>query len=237
MQAIKDKNQPPEKRAKAVQNYSLELMKNLLENPTVECIIASKIGISEIIDVILNEDETSQQLLAIVSHDFYTYTHSVNVGIKAILLAKRLYKRASKEKLNELGAGFFLHDLGKVNIDPNIINKPGRLTEEEMEIMRTHPYEGYKILSKTKQLTTEAWIIAMQHHERDDGKGYPRKLKGDNIHRDAHICSIADVYDALTGKRSYKEAKSTIEALRIMKEEMSTHFNKELLENFIVLFK
>lgn len=235
--AVRDKNLPPNDRVKAVQNYSIELMKNLLENPTAEVIGASKIGISEIVGIIINEDTTSQGLIKVVSHDFYTYTHSVNVGLKSILLAKRLYKSSDRKEMDELGAGFFLHDLGKVNIDPDILNKPGRLTEEEMGIIRTHPYQSYKILMEAKQLTTEAWIIAMQHHERDDGKGYPRKLKGEEIHPHARICCIADVYDALTAKRSYKEPKPPIEALRIMYEEMATHFNKELLQNFIALFK
>ncbi|MGR3218977.1 MAG: HD-GYP domain-containing protein [Candidatus Anammoxibacter sp.] len=235
--AFKDESLPPEERANVVTKYSMELMKNLLDSPTTEVISASKKGISEIVDVVLHEEDTANSLVKIVSHDFYTYTHSVSVGIKSILLAKKLYKDASKEKMDALGAGFFLHDLGKVNVNPDIINKPSRLTEEEMAEMRTHPYQAYKILSETKHLTEEAWVIAMQHHERDDGNGYPRKIKGKDIHPYARICCLADVYDALTAKRPYKEKKTPVVALKIMYEEMATHFNIELLENFISLFK
>ncbi|MGR3317887.1 MAG: HD-GYP domain-containing protein [Candidatus Anammoxibacter sp.] len=235
--AFNDESLPPDNRAKVIHDYSVEMMKNLFEDPTADALTASKKGMAEIVDVILNEDETARSLTKLVSHDFYTYTHSVNVGLKAMLLAKILYKNTDKKVLEELGAGFFLHDLGKVNINPAIINKRGKFTEEEMATMRTHPELGYEILHETKHLTKEAWIITMQHHERDDGNGYPHKLKGEDIHPYARICTLADVYDALTSKRPYKEKKPPIVALKIMYEEMATHFNKELLENFISLFR
>lgn len=237
VQAVEDKSLPSAKRAKVVYTYSLEIMKHILETPTAETICAAKEGIAQIVDVILHEDETAQRLFKVASHDFYTYTHSVNVGVKSILIAKALFKRSSNHNMHELGNGFFLHDLGKVNIDPVIINKPGRLTKEEMDIMRTHPYQGYKLLSDMKQLSTEAWIIAMQHHEQDDGMGYPRRLGGSEIHPYARICQIADVFDALTSERSYKKSLPVREALKVMKEEMISHFNKDIFEKFISLFK
>jgi HD-GYP domain-containing protein (c-di-GMP phosphodiesterase class II) len=138
--------------------------------------------------------------------------------------------------MHELAAGFFLHDIGKVRVDPSIINKPGRLTDEEMKQMRTHAYAGYEILSETKQLSEESKIIVLQHHERFDGTGYPFSLKGDEIHMYGRICSIADVYDALTSERSYKQKLGTFEALKVMKKEMINHFQKELFENFVLLF-
>jgi len=236
-QALNDKSLSPDNRAKVVHKYALLLMENLLSSPTAEAIGESKKGISSLVDIILEEDGTAKNLMKIISHDQYTYTHSVNVGVKSVLLAKKLYKSADKKLMNELGSGFFLHDLGKVNIDPSIINKQGKLTDEEIDMMRTHPEEGYKILNEAKYLTTEAWIIVMQHHERDDGNGYPRRLSGDEIHPYARICAIADIYDALTSKRSYKKEKKPVEALKIMHQEMSNHFNRELLENFVEIFK
>ncbi|MCH7552016.1 HD-GYP domain-containing protein, partial [Patescibacteria group bacterium] len=170
-------------------------------------------------------------------HDFYTYTHSVNVGILSVSLSKNLYKGSTDHNMHELGAGFFLHDLGKVRVDPAIINKPGRLTEKEMQQMRIHPYQSYKILEETNHLTKEAKVIALQHHEREDGTGYPKRLKGDEIHDYGRICCIADVFDALTATRSYKKAMSPFEALKIMKEEMLGFFHKEIFGNFVLLFK
>jgi HD-GYP domain-containing protein (c-di-GMP phosphodiesterase class II) len=87
------------------------------------------------------------------------------------MLAKQLFRKSSSHNMHELGAGFFLHDLGKIRIDPAIINKSGRLTDEEMEEMKKHLNFSYKILKETNQLSEECGIIAMQHHEREDGSG------------------------------------------------------------------
>jgi len=139
--------------------------------------------------------------------------------------------------MHELGAGFFLHDLGKVKVNPYIINKPGKLTTEEMNQMRRHPTEGYRILSDTHQLTQECKTIVMQHHERCNGKGYPKGISGDQIHIYGKICSIADVYDALTSDRPYRQKMTPFDALSLMKDEMIDHFQKDLFEQFVFLFK
>ncbi|MBI4632772.1 MAG: HD-GYP domain-containing protein [Deltaproteobacteria bacterium] len=235
-EAIHDKNLPPQKKAEAVYKSSLTIMSAVLETPTAESIQEVKAGISEIVDLIISDDETSKYLLSITSHDFYTYTHSVRVGVFSVMLAKSLYKNSSAHDMHELGAGFFLHDIGKTRINPDIINKPGKLDEEEWKEMKTHPFLGYKILSDTDQLTKESRIIVLQHHEWNNGKGYPNGLKGNEIHEYARICSIADVYDAITSERPYKKKKETFEALSIMKEEMNDHFGEVLFEKFVLLF-
>ncbi len=125
--AIHDRNLSPEKKAQVVYKSSVELMEKLLEDPKTENIVEAKHAIAGIVDMILSQDDTSQYLLRITSHDFYTYVHSVNVGILAILLSKQLFKDSYSHDMHELGAGFFLHDLGKVRVDPAIINKPGSL--------------------------------------------------------------------------------------------------------------
>lgn len=234
--AIHDRNLSPERRARVVYQSSIELMEKLLEDPKTENIRVAKHAIAGIVDMILSQDDTSQYLLRITSHDFSTYVHSVNVGILAILLSKQLFKGSYSHDMHELGAGFFLHDLGKVRVDPAIINKPGSLNEEEMNKMRIHPYQSYLMLKEADQLSNECSIIALQHHEREDGKGYPRRLKGDEIHTYGRICCIADVFDALTAERSYKAKLTAFEALKIMKEEMLDHFHKEIFEEFVLLF-
>ncbi|HMK57319.1 MAG TPA: HD-GYP domain-containing protein [Dissulfurispiraceae bacterium] len=236
LEAIHDKNLAPQKRASVVYESSIELMGKLLEDPKAENIKEAKQGISEIVNMVFEQDDTSHYLLRITSHDFYTYTHSVNVGIFGIMLTKELFRRSDAHDMHELGAAFFLHDLGKIRIDPAIINKPGRLTDAEMEEMKKHPNFSYKILKETNQLSEECGIIAMQHHEREDGSGYPRGLKGDQIHTYGRVCSVADVYDALTAERSYKARLSSFEALKLMKEKMLSHFNQEIFEKFVLLF-
>ncbi|MFW6303561.1 MAG: HD-GYP domain-containing protein [Candidatus Sumerlaeota bacterium] len=234
--AIGDPNLEPKKRARTVYEHSLNLMNQLLEKPTAENIRESKQAIGGMVDMVLNDDETAFSLLRISDHDFYTYTHSVNVGIYSISLAKELYRDDKSHDMQELGAGFFLHDLGKVRVEPEIINKPGRLTDEEIAKMRRHPYQSYKILKETSTLTEECGVIAMQHHERHDGTGYPRKLKADEIHDYGRICCIADVFDALTAERSYKKALPRFQALQLMRDEMLDHFEPEMFERFVRLF-
>ena len=237
LEAIHDLRLPPQDKAKAVRAHSIAMIHNLLENPTAENIQDVKKGIAEVVDLILTDNETSLYLLSITSHDFYTYTHSVNVGFLAVSLSKSLFKKSTAHNMYELGAGFFLHDLGKVEVDESIINKPGKLTEGEMNQMRQHPHMGYKILYETNQLTHECKKIVLQHHERFDGKGYPNGLEGDDIHLYGKICSIADVFDALTSERSYRQKLDPFAALKLMKEEMINHFHRDLFEQFVLLFQ
>jgi HD-GYP domain-containing protein (c-di-GMP phosphodiesterase class II) len=235
--AIEDHSLRPAQRSRAVYRHSVEMMRRLLEQPSAENIHETKRAIGAIADLILGDDHTSAHLLNITSHDFYTYTHSVNVGVIALMLAKSLFAGSDAHDLQELGAGFFLHDLGKVRVSNEIINKPGRLTEEEMRQMRVHPYQGYKILEEAGVLTEECRIIVMQHHENADGSGYPRRLAGESIHLYGRICGIADVYDALTAERSYKAAMKPYDALNLMKQRMSHRFDPVLFQTFVRLFE
>lgn len=231
---IIDRNMEPRKKAEIVKRYSQLMIKKLAENPTAENIREVKTGIYDIVDMILDEEETSNQLLNITDHDLYTYAHSVNVGILSVMLASRVLDR-KEHNLKELGAGFFLHDLGKVKVDPEIINKPGKLTPEEFSQMKKHSEFGYQVLQNAGQLSEEIGHIVMQHHERVDGKGYPQGLAKDEIHIYARICSIADVYDALTSERSYKKSMSPFEALVIIRDEMLGHLQKDIFEHLVYM--
>ena len=235
-EAIHDSSLSPEKRSRLVYASSRVLVERLFEDPKAENIREAKRGIADIVDMIIADDATSSAMLKITTHDFYTYTHSVNVGVFAIMLAKALFRGSDAHDMHELGAGLFLHDIGKVHIDPGIINKPGRLTDDEWGIIRSHPDRGYQILKDTEQLSTECMLIVMQHHEREDGTGYPLGLKGNEIHTYGRICCIADVYDALTAERSYKQRLSPFVALTLMKEQMLDHFRKDMFETFVRLF-
>ncbi|MDA8124132.1 MAG: HD-GYP domain-containing protein [Deltaproteobacteria bacterium] len=234
---IHDGSLPPAEKSVLVRQHSITMMKGLLESPTVQNMKETQKAISEVVSLILTDDETLHYLLDITSHDYYTYTHSVSVGVLSIALAKALFKDATNHDMRALGVGFFLHDVGKVSINPAIITKPGRLTDAEMQEMRRHPSLGYKLLHETKQLTEESRIIVLQHHERVDGKGYPKGLRGGEIHVYGRICSIADVYDALTSDRPYRKKLPPVEALKIMHDEMIDHFQKDLFMEFIKMFK
>jgi HD-GYP domain-containing protein (c-di-GMP phosphodiesterase class II) len=235
-EVIHDKKIPANKKAQLIHKHSIVMMNRLMDNPTVENIVEAKKGIADIVDLILANDSTNQHLLNITSHDYNTYIHSVNVGVLAISAAKKIFARSSAHDMHELGAAFFLHDLGKVNVDINIITKPSVLTDEEMLDMRKHPQYGHEILAQTRQLTDECRIIVLHHHERNDGNGYPLQLKGDDIHVYGRICSLADVYDALSSARPYRPGLGSFAALKLMKEEMLSHFHKDLFEKFVLMF-
>jgi putative two-component system response regulator len=127
-----------------------------------------------------------------------------------------------------------MHDVGKIGIPDHILLKPASLTDNEWQIMKTHAYIGYKILSRinTDMMKTAA-EIAYSHHEKWDGSGYPRGLKGGDIPIVGRICAIADVFDALTSKRVYKPEFPLEKAINIMKEGRGKHFDPELLDIFL----
>jgi HD-GYP domain-containing protein (c-di-GMP phosphodiesterase class II) len=234
-EAVKDRTLPALEKSQVVRDATMTMMESLLNKPTAKNIRTVKAAIREIVEMMLTDDTTASYLTKITSHDFYTYTHSVNVGFLGVSMAKILFRESNQHNLHELGVGFFLHDLGKVQIDQAIINKPGRLTDDEMNIIRKHPSFGFTLLFNAHQMTEECKTIVLQHHERYDGTGYPKKLRGGEIHLYGKICALADVYDALTSKRPYREPLAPFDALILMKKEMFNHFQKDLYEKFVMM--
>jgi HD-GYP domain-containing protein (c-di-GMP phosphodiesterase class II) len=234
-EAIRDKNIVSEKKASVIKTCSKEIMKKLLEDPNPETVRGAKEGLYEIVDSILADDEMATYLVKITDHDLYTYTHSVNVGILSLLLAKRYLGSFGDHDLRELGVGFFLHDLGKIRINPAILNKQGRLTKKERLEVQKHPQDGFDILKEADHVPDESKTIILQHHEREDGSGYPNGLRGDEIHLYARICSLADVYDALTCDRSYHQKLSPFMALKLIKRGLLGHVQKSLFDGFVVM--
>lgn len=233
---IHDKEMPPEPKAQAVHLYSERMISQLWEKPSRENIAQFKKDIVDVVDLILEDDATNNHLLKLTSYDYDTYIHSVNVGVYGVSLAKVVFGKSNGHDMHALGAGFFLHDIGKVYIDEAIIKKPGKLTDEEMTQIRRHPSMGFKLLTETRQINDECRLIVLQHHERNNGTGYPRKLRAEEIHIYGRICSVADVYDALVSKRPYKPSLKPFEALKIMRDEMLGHFQKDIFEKFVLLF-
>lgn len=137
----------------------------------------------------------------------------------------------SDEEVNAIFLASPMHDIGKIAIPKHILHKPGRLTDDEMTLMKTHAEKGYDLLKNSKRrLTTAAAIIAREHHEKWDGSGYPRGLKGEEIHIFGRIVALADVFDALTHKRQYKNAWSVEDAVEYIKQNSGIHFDPFLVE-------
>ena len=220
-----------------ISHQSLQFIaQSLFDSPRAKNIRRLKSAVSSTIDLILSDENVLSHLIHITSHDFTTFTHSVNVGIFALGLATNLLESESDHNIKAIAAGFFLHDIGKCLITPEILNKRGPYTDYEWKIMKRHPSDGFKILNKYNALTDESKVIVLQHHERHDGKGYPKGLGGDKIHIYSKICCIADVFDALTSTRPHKRAHTSFNALKIMRNEMQGEFDPEFFARFVMLF-
>lgn len=163
--------------------------------------------------------------------DSYTAEHSLNVGILAMSVGRHLgYDR---EDLETLGLCGILHDVGKMHIDPEILNKPGRLTPEEMEHIRHHPDLSIKILSQDESLGKTVLEAAHSHHERFDGLGYPGGVNASQLNEFTKIVTIVDAFDAMTSERCYSDAKPISEALKVLYENRNEQFDDDLVIRFI----
>lgn len=161
----------------------------------------------------------------------YTFSHSVNVCIMSLITG--IVMGIKGEALKELGVGALLHDIGKVMIDDEILQKPTNLTINEFDEVKKHTVYGYEILKNSKDVSSTAQIIALSHHERKDGSGYPYNLKNNDIPVPARIVAIADVYDALTTNRIYRKKMLPHEVVDYMCSLSNKHFDKIALDAFI----
>jgi putative nucleotidyltransferase with HDIG domain len=205
-----------------------------LENPkSSENIKRSGKLISNTMNFILSDKMSFHYLLNITSYDYYTYTHSVNVGIFTLALGDRLGIK-DKDDLFALGWGAILHDVGKTKVNSSIVNKNGPLTDDEFNEMKKHPVYGEEILRETNQIPESSYSVVLEHHEKANGKGYPKGIRLKNISYFGKIAAIADVFDAITTRRSYKPALDTFKALYIMKS-MEGHFDPDIYKTFVYL--
>lgn len=161
-----------------------------------------------------------------------TFQHSIDTTIYALFIANIC--GLSMENIKLIGEGTMLHDIGKIALDPEILYKTGTLTEVERKHVECHAMWGYKILKEDKWMSSQARVIALLHHERIDGSGYPYGLHGDEIHLFPRIVAVADVYDALTSERCYKPAMSNAQAINILKDEAeSGKLDSDIVNQFV----
>lgn len=185
----------------------------------------------ELLFDIMSKHNNLVQITDIRLHDTYTFAHSVNVAILSTMLGSLL--ELPREKLLILTLGALLHDIGKVIVPIDILNKPGSLNNDEFDIIRRHPDAGRQKLRELKATAASTLAcIAGQHHEHMDGSGYPDHLPGKSIHPLARIVAIADVYDALSSNRPYKKAYKPNVVYKIMTTCSNGQFDEELLHRF-----
>lgn len=186
---------------------------------------------SKLVEEVLANGKIMVNMMDIKSTDGYTYEHSVNVCILSVILGIGLgYDIPSIE---ELAIGAILHDIGKVKIPVEILNKPGKLTDSEYAVIKQHTILGYNILKDAGNFSAFTKYIALAHHERVDGNGYPIGLDDSRLHNYAKIVSVADCYDAMTSDRVYRPKLPVFKAIEYLSS-MSTHqFDAEIVEYFI----
>ncbi|MDH5785627.1 MAG: HD-GYP domain-containing protein [Chromatiales bacterium] len=182
-------------------------------------------------DNIVKNENAMVWLTQLKKRDEYTSMHSINVCVLSLLFGRFL--GLEEEKLGLLGLGALLHDVGKMRVPKPILNKPGSLSSEEKVVMNRHPEWGHSILEKQGGVHPAVLDIALSHHERYDGSGYPHGLKGKEISQYAMVVSIIDFYDAVTSDRAYHLGISPHEALNMMYAEAARTFPKPLVESFI----
>jgi putative nucleotidyltransferase with HDIG domain len=163
-------------------------------------------------------------------HD-YTYMHSVAVCALMIALAKQM--KLGPSEVKEAGAAGLLHDIGKMAVPSSILNKPGKLSDEEFDTVKQHPQAGFDLLKQAGEIGAIAMDVCLHHHEKMDGSGYPHRLKGEQISLYARMGAICDVYDAITSDRAYKQGWPAAESIKKMASWCDTHFDAQLFRAFV----
>lgn len=196
------------------------------------CDIDQTMNIAEsIVEEIISKKTFSLDMIDLRSFDEYTYRHSVNVAVLATIIGMGM-ELDSRDLVN-LCAAAILHDLGKLEIDERILNKPGKLTEEEFAVMKQHPVRSYELLKAKWTIPAETKEAVLFHHENEDGSGYPNGISGEQIPLYAKIIHVVDVYDALTSKRPYKKPYSPSEAMEYLMGGCGKLFDHEIVRAFM----
>jgi HD-GYP domain-containing protein (c-di-GMP phosphodiesterase class II) len=173
-------------------------------------------------------------LLDMSTHDYYTVTHLVNVGVAAALLIRRLHPE-NPVLQQQIIEGALLHDIGKRHVPERVLNKNGRPTPEEWELLRKHPDSAYQELAERAGTSPVVLEMARDHHERLDGNGYPRGFKGDQISFAARLCAVVDCYDAIAASRPYRGPTPPLKTLEVLRASSGAHLDPELLDVWAAL--
>lgn len=200
----------------------------ILENQRPDTAAVGEV-VDQMMDSVARHPDALVWFSNLKSRDEYTAVHSLNVCMLAVTLAT--FVGNDTRAIKEMGIGALLHDVGKIKIPLEVLNKPGKLTDAEYALMKKHPEYGVEILKNASNMTPASIDIVRDHHERLNGKGYPAGLRGAEISYYSQIVAIADVYDAMTSDRVYQKGRAPSEALKLMMS-FEGDFNDELLRQF-----
>ncbi|MBS0442061.1 MAG: HD-GYP domain-containing protein, partial [Proteobacteria bacterium] len=220
-------------RASALMNQSREAVSSLFAEArmgraldTEKCLPL----VDEIATSVWRNPGAIVSLARLKTHDDYTYMHSMAVCALMVSLGRQL--GMDEASAREVGMAGMLHDMGKAAMPLEVLNKPGKLTDAEYEIMKTHPQHGYELLQEGKGVGEVALEVTLHHHERPDGRGYPHGLAGDALTRVARMGAVCDVYDAITSNRPYKAGWDPAESIAKMAS-WAGQFDTEIFQAFV----
>lgn len=225
----------PAVHAAVIKENTKIVAKDLLDNPrSGEHIKVAKESVNNMLQAILDNPTSFYGLMRINAHDYYTYVHSVNVSTISIGIGMSMGLKNAHD-LKDLAFGSLLHDVGKSIVDSRLINKPGKLTDAEFKVMKDHVLLGEKVLKKYhKDIPEHIYYPLLQHHEKLSGTGYPKGLKGEEIHAFGRISAIADIYDALTTERAYKKALTPFDALNYLAKH-TEDYDQKIFKHFVLM--
>ena len=222
------------KRSSKAFGQARSLTKSLLDDVQLGGVInteAAKATVNECVQSVMRHPDALMWMTRLRKESEYTADHSLNVCVLAVAFGRHL--GMSEQDLQHIGLCGLLHDVGKMRVPDEVLNKPGKLTPKEMRMMMAHTVHGRNLLLSAGNVYTGAVDVAYSHHERIDGQGYPRKLSADKISLFSRIISIVDAYDAMTADRCYQRAKTSTEALKIIYEERGKQFDERLALAFL----
>lgn len=221
---------PTARKAELCYQTTRQLVRDAAETSNVQAFVGERRDswVSNLVTLITSDEAAVDGMLSMLSHDYYTYTHMVNVSVMVTALAYRMGHR-DPTSLRILASGGLLHDVGKLRIDPDVLNKSERLTPEEWEEICSHPTRGMAFLHDRSDIHPKELLMVHQHHEKLDGSGYPLGLRGKEISIEARMTAVVDVYDALTCKRPYRIAMPHEKACAILDGEAATKLSAEMV--------
>jgi putative nucleotidyltransferase with HDIG domain len=227
-----DTSQPLVERLRVVIDASAQTMRQVFEDPGAPHVYGSVDHVSRAIRQLMGQPAALGHAVRLMSHDYYTYTHCLQVSMYAVALAQVCGEK-DPDRLAALGRGCLMHDIGKCVLPREVLNKPGPLTGQEWELIRSHPKRGVSLLQKNGWNDPEVFELVACHHERLDGTGYPFGLSAREISFPVRVASVCDAFDAMTTDRAYERAKRGVDALQIIRTRGRDAYDQRVVDHFI----
>lgn len=234
-QVLRADNISPKEKGHILYETTHSLVKSTFSRPDSPLLISTNQKVvAHTVSVIAADPSMFRSMVSLFAFDYSLYTHSVHVSVLGTGLLVDI-GGFPEHTMRETALGFLLHDIGKSRVPPEIVRKPGMLSPWENKQMEKHPEYGVQLMQQHPAVGEHGLQIVNDHHEKLNGAGYPRKLAGDSLSLATRVCSVVDIYDALTSHRVYKPALRGFDALRMMMDRMSGELDMDILQSLVRL--